>query len=179
MRSDFAAAAMESRYMSCMLSPPPPGELTKNCAVWPPAGASGGKYAAPCSTRPVISIQFSMNAACSCATTGPSMRKCVSRQCPGPCASPAHSSAMPTPPVKPTRPSTTRSLRCVRLFIWASVYQRSGLYFSTSTPAAVISSTNLSSILPAPTASKMTCTLTPALARSARARLNAAPIAPE
>ena len=41
---------------------------------------------------------------------------CVSRQCSGSWASPVHSSAMPTPPVIPTRPSATSSLRCVRLF---------------------------------------------------------------
>ena len=37
---------------------------------------------------------------------------------------PCHLSAMPTPPVKPTRPSTTRSLRCVRLLTRAMSYQR-------------------------------------------------------
>ena len=41
------------------LSPPPPGELTKNCAVSLPARGSSGKYSGPCSTSPVTSIQFS------------------------------------------------------------------------------------------------------------------------
>ena len=67
----------------------------------------------------------------------------------------------------------------MRLFMLASVYQRNGLYDSTATPAAFISSMNSSSILPAPTASKITCTFTPAFARSASARLNSAPILPE
>ena len=39
---------------------------------------------------------------------------------------PAHMSAMPTPPVKPTLPSTTSSLRCVRLLSRRRLYQRSG-----------------------------------------------------
>jgi hypothetical protein len=74
--------------MSCMLSEPPPGEVTMNCATCPPALPSSGKYASPCSTWPVTSIQFSMKAACMCATAGPSRRKCVSRQCSGSCALP-------------------------------------------------------------------------------------------
>jgi hypothetical protein len=59
------------------------------------------------------------------------------------------------------------------------VFQRNGLYFSTSTPAAFISSTARSSILPLPRASNSTCTFTPALARSASALVNCAPISPD
>ena len=69
----------------------------------------------PASTSPVASSQFSANAPNRPRTTGPATRTCVSRQWSGSSALPVHSSAMPTPPVSPTRPSATRILRCVRL----------------------------------------------------------------
>ncbi len=41
------ALAIATRYISCMLSEPPPGELVNTCACMlpssPPAGDSGGK----------------------------------------------------------------------------------------------------------------------------------------
>src|SRR5512138_832336 len=49
---------------------------------------------------------------------------------------------MPTPPVKPTFPSTTRILRCVRSSTPSSVFQRAGSYQASwwyrlsSTPAS-------------------------------------------
>ena len=77
------------------------------------------------------------------------------------------------------RPSTTMILRCVRLLMRASVFQRHGLYFSTSMPAAFIAFTDLSSILPLPSASNSRCTLTPACARSISACVNSAPVSPD
>ena len=118
-----------------------------------------------------------MNAACICATAGPSMRKCVSRQWSGSCALPVHSSAMPTPPVKPTRPSTTSSLRCVRLFMRAEgVPARAGgnLRPRRRPPSSRSSSPRPSSGCRAQSSS--TCTLTPARARSASASANCLPI---
>ena len=84
--------------MRCMLSEPPTGELPNICASMSPAGASFGKYSAPCSTRPVVLIQLSTNTACICATTGPSALKCESRQGGRPMRPSFHSMPMPTPP---------------------------------------------------------------------------------
>jgi hypothetical protein len=61
-----------------------------------------------------VSAQFCANAADSPSTAGPVTRTCVSRHSCSLRASPHHSSAMPTPPVKPTTSSHTRTLRCVR-----------------------------------------------------------------
>ena len=77
----------------------------------------------------------------------------------GPARGRVHLSAMPTPPVKPILPSTTRSLRWVRLLRRLSVYQCGGWYFSISTPASRISSSAASSIFWLPTQSSITCTL--------------------
>ena len=86
----------------------------------------GGKYVDAFSSSPVVLIQLSLNAAWNCATTGPSILKCVSRQWSGFSAVPSHWSAIPTPPVNPMRPSTMRSLRCVRWLSRRRLYQRSG-----------------------------------------------------
>ena len=173
------AAVIDIRYISSMLALPPLGELLNTCAAPPATGASDGKYSTPCSTAPVVLIQLSMKTACICATTGPSTWKWVSRQWSGSWASPVHLSAMPTPPVKPIRPSTTRSLRWVRLFRRPRCDQCGGWYFSISTPADFISSTSAWSIFCEPTQSSRMCTLTPARARSARASANSLPIAPD
>ena len=72
-----------------MLSLPPVGRAAEHLrrADRRPRPAPG-RYASPCSTSPVALIQLSRNTACICATTGPSARKWVSRQCSGSCASP-------------------------------------------------------------------------------------------
>ena len=64
------------------------------------------------------------------------MRKCRSRQWSASCAWPSHWSAMPTPPVKATVPSTTSSLRWVRLLRRPTLYHLSGRYCWMSTPAS-------------------------------------------
>ncbi len=120
-----------------------------------------------------------MNAACIWATAGPSRRKCESRQCSGSCAWPDHLSAIPTPPVKPTFPSTTRIFRWVRLLTRWKLYQRSGWYLSTSTPAAFILSMYSFFALLLPTQSRRTWTFTPALALSESASANSSPTAPD
>jgi hypothetical protein len=61
----------------------------------------------------------------------------------------------------------------------ASVFQRSGLYFSTSMPASFMSRMTFLSIFWLPTASNSRCTFTPAFARSMSARVNSSPIAPD
>ncbi|CAB3745568.1 hypothetical protein LMG27174_07340 [Paraburkholderia rhynchosiae] len=114
---ECVAAVIAMRYINCMSSLPPEGELLNMWARPSPAASISGKYCGPCSTFPVALIQLSMKTACICPTAGPSTRKCVSRQCFSSCACPAHSSAIPTPPVKPMRPSITSSLRCVRSFM--------------------------------------------------------------
>ena len=80
---------------------------------------------------------------------------------------------MPTPPMKPTRPSTTSSLRCVRLLTRRGSYQPSGWYLTRSTPACRICRSSSRLILPDPCQSRITRTLTPARARSASAAANA------
>ena len=120
------AEAMDSRYISLALSLPSDGELMNTCAWHGPAGLSSGKYSRACRTRLRVFNQLSMNAAWHWATTGPSILKCESRQCRGSWASPVHRSAMPAPPVNPTRPSTTSSLRWVRVLARRTLYQRNG-----------------------------------------------------
>jgi hypothetical protein len=71
---DSVAAAMESRYMRCVLPDPPSIELLKTCARCGPFSSAFAKYASPCSTWPLTFIQLSAKAACICATTGPSTR---------------------------------------------------------------------------------------------------------
>ncbi len=117
--------------MSRTLSLASSAELLKSWAACVPAGWSSGKYSSPCRTCAQVSIQLSMKAACIWATAGPSSRKWESRQWSGSWAFPSQLSAMPTPPVKPTRPSTISSFRWVRLLSRPRLYHRSGWYFTT------------------------------------------------
>src|SRR6478672_733710 len=179
MRSRLRAEAIERRYISRTLSLPSRGELLKTWACEDPAESSFGKYSSPWRTLDCVFVQLSMKAACIWATAGPSRRKCESRQCSGSCACPDHLSAIPTPPVNPILPSTTRSLRCVRLLTREKLYHRRGWYLSTSTPAAFISSMYSFFAFPLPTQSRRTCTFTPARARSARAFEKSSPTFPD
>jgi hypothetical protein len=86
---------------------------------------------------------------------------------------------MPIPPVNPTRPSTIRSFRWVRLLNRSRVYHRSGRYITTTTPAPRIRSTSSSSIFLEPIQSTTTWTGTPARARSASASANWVAISPD
>ncbi len=126
----------------------------------------------------VASAQLSRKPPNRSRAAGPSTRTWVSRQWPGSSQLPVHSSAMPTPPVKPTRPSTTRILRWVRLFSLCRVYQRVGRNQATLAPASSSRSISERSILAAPTASSSTLTSTPASARSARASANSGAMLP-
>src|SRR6059036_163305 len=64
---------------------------------------------------PVASSQFSTKAACRYSTAGPWIRMSVSRQWCSTRPLPIHLPLTPEPPVKPTRPSTTRIRRWLRL----------------------------------------------------------------
>ena len=67
-------ARKNSRYASAA---PLAGELLMVCATRPPRGSISGKYAAPESSTPVASRQFSAKAAWIWRTIGPSMRTSV------------------------------------------------------------------------------------------------------
>ena len=69
------------------------------------------RVSSPSNTFAVVFDQLSMNAACICATAGPSSLNMESRQCRGDWALPSQMSASPAPPVNPTLPSTMSSLR--------------------------------------------------------------------
>lgn len=90
---------------------PSAGELCTTWAVTDPREVARGKYAPPPSTLPVASSQFPTNAPWSEATAGPSTRTSVCRQYPFIRPLPSHLGLTPTPPVKATRPSTTRIRR--------------------------------------------------------------------
>jgi hypothetical protein len=123
--------------------------------------------------------QLSSNTACICAAPGPVTRICMSRQMSGWSPWPRHASAMPTPPVKATRPSTISSLRWVRLLMRSMSYQRSGWKYSKCTPPARRACTTSSCMRVEPTQSASTCTRTPARARSVSAATNWREISPD
>ena len=126
----------------------------------------------------MASSQFSANAPNSPRTTGPHTRTWVSRQWSGSCASPVHSSAIPTPPVRPTEPSATRILRCVRLASRFAAYALTGRKRETRTPASTILSIRSRSSLTPPIASMITLHSTPARARSHSASATSCAMSP-
>jgi hypothetical protein len=145
-----------------MLSLPPVGELENICAGMPGGLQRGEIRLAHAAPSPVTLIQLSMKTACICATTGPSICGNGCRASgPGPAHRPVHCGAMPTPPVNPTRPSTTSSLRWVRLFRRPRCDQWGGWKRDLDT-GLLHAVEQLSSIFTLPTQSSSTWTLTPA-----------------
>ncbi len=124
------------------------------------------------------SAQFWAKAAAMPSTAGPLTRTWVSRHSSGLRASPHHSSAMPTPPVKAVCSSVTSTLRWQRWF-WRIGDSRVGLRNqATWTPASAIARSSSGSISLAPKPSSSSRTRTPARARSARAAANSWAMSP-
>src|SRR2546428_777434 len=73
---------MEKRYIVYIVRLPRPGELRRTCARTSPRRSWRGKYAGPPRAFPVVSSQFSTNAACRSVTAWPSIRTSVCRQYP-------------------------------------------------------------------------------------------------
>ena len=150
-----------------------------HCTTDRPGCGCCGKRSIPSSNRTAsVSAQLSRNAARSPSTAGPVTRKCVSRHSDSSRAFPCHSSAIPTPPVKPTASSTIMTLRWVRWSILLGSNRRSGRNQRTCTPAPSIRSVRERSIGCAPHASKRTRTRTSSRALAASDSANLVPISP-
>jgi hypothetical protein len=85
---------------------------------------------------------------------------------------------MPTPPIIPAVPSTTRTLRWVRLFRRRIAYGRSGRKRATLTPDAFIRSMSSVFMRREPTQSSRTLTGTPSAALAASVSATSTAISP-
>src|SRR5829696_1716811 len=144
----------------------------------PTFSCSGGNSASSSQMGRLASAQSVLKAATRPSTAGPWMRRWVSRQWSGSSAFPVHSFEVLTPPAKPTSPSTTRTLRWVRLSCSQKRRLLTGRKYSRSMPASRMAATCARASHREPMASRSTRTRTPARARSHRASANSETMSP-